>query len=624
MADNTKLQYIVELLTQGDTKKATEELKKLGAAGSGAATSMDSLKSGALAAFAALGGVSFIRQSIEAFLEQERAVAKLNAALRSTGQLTPELTEEMVALSESLAQVSTYADDAILNVIAKLTAAGAKREDIARLTQAVLDLSTLMDRDLNRATQAFTMALNGEVTALKAAGVQIDETRTATEQFNSALEQIEKKAGGQAKEAIQGLSGEVNQLAKDWDSASEAVGGFFLKMYSAFRSVPEDVRNFFRSSGAKDPQAVLTGPDELRYPRPLSDASNAALLALMGTQGARPVTTAGLSLQDELAALEEMAKLEDEIVKQVNAEADSRQLVAQLVDEQIANELSAFQNGERIKQDLIDQTVLTMLEGDARVQAEIEINHDRRLRMIEEQEFYDQEQKDAAIRAVQALAEEERRKFEQSRTYSFQLQKDMKQVAESGAQAFSSGLATAIVDAFEEGDKAFQKFAANFLRQIAEMILQALILRAIKGAFGLADGGQVTAMANGGMIYAANGVSGVMDVSSPTYFPKFNVLAGEAGREVMTVLSRPRFERINGVPAQIGYAGGNRLAITSADALARGGGGAAGGNIVIEVRYSKDTEVRVLEQSVQNARVAIVQDMSSDSQLSRVTRQKVS
>ena len=33
MADNTKLQYIIELLTTGDTKKATEELTKLQAAG---------------------------------------------------------------------------------------------------------------------------------------------------------------------------------------------------------------------------------------------------------------------------------------------------------------------------------------------------------------------------------------------------------------------------------------------------------------------------------------------------------------------------------------------------------------------------------------------------------------
>ena len=112
-------------------------------------------------------------------------------------------------------------------------------------------------------------------------------------------------------------------------------------------------------------------------------------------------------------------------------------------------------------------------------------------------------------------------------------------------------------------------------------------------------------------------------VSSPTYFPKFNVLAGEAGREVMTVLSRPSFQRINGVPAQIGYAGGNRLAITSADALAGAGGGAGGGVLEIRVTLSPDVKVEVMNNAVARSRVVLVQDMSNDSQLSRVTRQKM-
>lgn len=618
MADNTKLQYIVELLTQGDTKKATEELKKLGQAGDSATTAFGGLRSGALAAFAALGGTAFIRQSIDAFLEQERAIAKLNAALRSTGQLTPEISEEMIALSESLAQVSAYADDAILNVIAKLTAAGAKREDIARLTQAVLDLSTLMDRDLNRATQAFALALSGQVEALKAAGIAFDDTKNATERFNSALTQIEAKAGGQAKEAIKGLSGDVNQLAKDWDSATETVGKFFLTLYSAARSVPDEIRNLLRSSGAQRKEDLIGG--KTTYSPILTPESNAALMR--GQQGAA-VTTAGLTMEDQLAALEELYRLDDEIIKQVNTEYDLREKTADLEARRSLEAMENYRNFEAMKQDLHDQITLTILDGEARVQAEMQINHQRRVQMIQDAKFETEEQYMEAMTYEEALFLAEQQRYNQSQTYSYKLKQDMQGVAQSGAQAFSSGLASAAVEAFDDADKAFQKFAANFFRTMAEMIFQAMILRAVKGALGLSDGGQVTAMASGGMILAANGVAGVSDVSSPTYFPKFNVLAGEAGREVMTVLARPRFERINGVPAQIGYAGGNRLAITSADALARGGGG-AGGMVDIRVTLSPEVKAEIVNQSVQNARVAVVQDMSTDSQLSRVTRQKVS
>ena len=75
--------------------------------------------------------------------------------------------------------------------------------------------------------------------------------------------------------------------------------------------------------------------------------------------------------------------------------------------------------------------------------------------------------------------------------------------------------------------------------------------------------------------------------------------------------------------ANIGYAGGNRLAITSADALAGAGGGGMGGIIDIRVTMSPEVKVEVVNNAVKQARVQIVQDMSNDSQLSRVTRQKM-
>ena len=74
------------------------------------------------------------------------------------------------------------------------------------------------------------------------------------------------------------------------------------------------------------------------------------------------------------------------------------------------------------------------------------------------------------------------------------LKEDLKQIRELGIEAFSNGLAGAIVDAFEDGEKAFERFAKNFLKMIAQMILQALILRAIQSgmsAIGLSTGGQM-------------------------------------------------------------------------------------------------------------------------------------
>jgi hypothetical protein len=204
---------------------------------------------------------------------------------------------------------------------------------------------------------------------------------------------------------------------------------------------------------------------------------------------------------------------------------------------------------------------------------------------------------------------------------------DMKELGATMIRDFAGGLSHAIVSAFEEGDKAFQKFAVNFMKAMAEMILQALILRAIQSFLG--GGGQVGATgdfnsnrnvtnlaARGGFfpIMAANGVS---DVSSPTFFPKFNVVAGEAGREVMTVLAKPRLVNFNGLSAQVGRAGNNRLAITSADALAsRAGGGGAGGNVQVVISLTPGLKGEIVQASLENVTV----HMQQDTTLSRTTK----
>lgn len=662
MADNTKLQYIVELLTQGDTKKATDELKKLEAQGGKTSDIVGGLQKSFLALYAAIGGTQFIASAINEFLEAERAAAKLNAALQATNQFTPELVKQFRDLADSLSDVSLYGDEAILNVISKLIAMGARTPDVERLTKAILNLSTLMDRDLNRATQLFTQALNGNVGALKAAGVQIDETRSATEQLNDALRQIEQKANGQYGAAVQTLGGRFEQMQKNVSDAKKEIGKLtlealdpftqaaakssqtltgFLKSFKEYADLARQlsasgeslIGGFFGITGNSAVSQAnflrsITGlktSGELDKQVPVNP-SRAAMMArgdstAKGAEAGTVTTDALLDdeLKRKLAELEERYAFEDSLIEKINEQYEKT------ADLRVRRDNEAFENyrnAERLKQDLINQTALTQLDGEARVIAEMEQNHEKRVQMIQDTKFETEEQYMEAMNANAALHEAEKKRYQQSQTYSFKLKQDMQQVAESGMQAFSSGLAGAIVSAFEEGDKAFQKFAANFLRQIAEMILQALILRAIRGVFGMADGGQAVAMANGGMIYAANGVAGVSDVSSPTFFPKFNVLAGEAGREVMTVLSRPRFERINGVPAQIGYAGGNRLAITSADALSKSSGG-LGGLARILIELSPGLVGAIKEDSIQGARTAIVQDMSTDSQLSRITRQKV-
>jgi hypothetical protein len=94
----------------------------------------------------------------------------------------------------------------------------------------------------------------------------------------------------------------------------------------------------------------------------------------------------------------------------------------------------------------------------------------------------------------------------------------------------------------------------------------------------------------------------------------------------MTVLAQPRLVNFNGLAAQVGFAGPNRLAITSADALAArsgSGGGGAGGSIDIRITMSPEVRAEVVSSSIKGARVQLLQDVIDDTPTSRAIRQKV-
>ena len=182
----------------------------------------------------------------------------------------------------------------------------------------------------------------------------------------------------------------------------------------------------------------------------------------------------------------------------------------------------------------------------------------------------------------------------------------IEEMTKAGVEGFAGGLSQAMV-AFvsqsKNAQQAFGEFASQFLQQIAVMILQMSILNAIKSA-GLFPG-LFAASGGAGPIAAADGLSGL--TSGPTYLPKFNVLAGEAGTEMLTVLARPRFMSLGGVEAIVGQAGNKSLAVTNASSLALGGAGGAGGKVVVEITHSEESKARIIEQSVAHAEVRITQ-----------------
>src|SRR3954471_5579833 len=122
--DSQKIDYIIEFLTKGDTQKAVTELQKLQGVSEKTTSSMSTLAATATRLVGALAIEEFVRRSVVEFMEAEKAVSKLEAALRSTGQYTPEISKHFRELAESLEKTTNFDGESILNVISKLVALG--------------------------------------------------------------------------------------------------------------------------------------------------------------------------------------------------------------------------------------------------------------------------------------------------------------------------------------------------------------------------------------------------------------------------------------------------------------------------------------------------------------------
>ena len=240
---------------------------------------------------------------------------------------------------------------------------------------------------------------------------------------------------------------------------------------------------------------------------------------------------------------------------------------------------------------------------------------------------------DASLKRQRIFAEEAQKRLEYLQTHKTgfaALEGDLTKLGDAAEVQFSARLSNALVEGFRNGHIELQKFASDFFAFIAQAILQALILRAVQSTIGgffggggisgsagvdSAGGSLAGAAANGTVRYAANGLS---TVSTPTFFPRHNVIAGEAGPEVLAVLSKPRTVRVGSRYAAEGMVNGQPVALVPGGVSGLGGG--AGGQITIQISHTPEVQARIEQNSIQGAVLQITRDLGKDTPIANATR----
>jgi len=293
-----------------DSKRAEKRAREMGKAFQATGKAIGTAIA-AGAGVAATGLALVIKSTIEA----EKAQAQLDAVLKSTKGAAGLAADEILAMSSELQKMSTFGDESITTAQSLLlTFTQIGRDVFPVATQAVLDMATALNKDLNSAAQMVGKALNDPVkgvAALAEAGVQfskdqrqmietLSETGRVADAQRIILKELETQFGGSARAARDTLGGAFEALKNAAGDLLEGDAGSFKGLKDGVNSLTATLE----SSATRSAFANLV--------RDMADVANAAANAITWIDKMRQVSQLGsgsLALSDASSeALKERRK----------------------------------------------------------------------------------------------------------------------------------------------------------------------------------------------------------------------------------------------------------------------------------------------------------------------------
>ena len=188
--------------------------------------------------------------SVKAFDKQQKAIAQVEAGLKSTAGTVGFTSKELQKMAADLQKTTLFGDEEILQgaTAQLLTFTNITGKEFERTQKIALDLATRLDGDLKSASIMLGKALNDPVanlSALSRAGIQFSDDQKAvvkslveTGQLAEAqtiiLAELEKQYGGSAAAAAEAGLGPIQQLKNQLSDLSEQIGERLLPFVKQF------------------------------------------------------------------------------------------------------------------------------------------------------------------------------------------------------------------------------------------------------------------------------------------------------------------------------------------------------------------------------------------------------
>lgn len=310
-------------------KGRTEELNGIT---SGLKSGFKALGAGIVAAFSAQAVIAFAQQTIEAFLEAEKAAELLKFAIVDIGGESERQFTRLIQQSMDVQKTTIFGDDQVQQAQAALSAFGLTANQIEELIPRLADFAVVLGTDIVDAANKVGGGLVGAGRELKRFNIDVSANKTEIENYNAILAGLEKFSGTAAK-AANTLSGELAKQKNEVSDLQEEIGSKLAPQWINFKKVVLE--------GVK---ALVTS----RLYKPLSDAEIKASIKPLEELG-KKLKEYGKTNEEIIEILEKRAEAEEN-----NTEALNKTLQQKLSRGAIAKEIDELKQKIELSRKAVD------------------------------------------------------------------------------------------------------------------------------------------------------------------------------------------------------------------------------------------------------------------------------
>ena len=181
--------------------------------------------------FGTIAIASFAKNAVNAFIESEKAAAKLRTTVKNLG-----LEFEQPGIEDYLKSLSLQFGIVDENLIPGFQRLLIATKDVAQaqsLFETALNVSAGTGKDLNTVATSLSKAYMGDNAALGRLGVGLSKAQLKSASFLDIQKQLNANFAGQASAAVQGYAGDMAKLTVAVDESKEAIGKGLLDALKA-------------------------------------------------------------------------------------------------------------------------------------------------------------------------------------------------------------------------------------------------------------------------------------------------------------------------------------------------------------------------------------------------------